>query len=137
MYVGIKTKRFKILQNTFLQDTNYVLTLIVHVSLAHVSVMFAIETDDIDIWEEIFGVFLARICPYFDWIWRDTKYLSLFSRNARKYWPEKVRIGTLFKQWNFYRSPYLLLKRYLKLKRGQFEYIQAADWSFVNDFCRI
>ena len=130
------------MQNTFLQDTNYVLTLIVHVSLAYVSlayvsVMVSIETDDIDIWEEIFGVFLVCICPHFDWLWRDTKYLSLFSQNTRKHWPEKLQIRTLFKQWNFYRSPYLLLKRYLKLKRGQFEYIQASDWTFVSDFCRI
>ena len=33
--------------------------------------------------------FLVRIFPHSDWIQRDTKYLSVFSPNARKYGPEK------------------------------------------------
>ena len=34
--------------------------------------------------------FLVRIFPHSDWIWRDTKYLSVFSPNAGKYGPEKT-----------------------------------------------
>ena len=34
--------------------------------------------------------FLVRIFPHSNWIRRDTKYLSLFSPNARKYGPEKT-----------------------------------------------
>ena len=33
-------------------------------------------------------LFLVRIFPHLDWIQRDTKYLSVFSPNARKYKPE-------------------------------------------------
>ena len=36
----------------------------------------------------IFGVSLVGIFPHLDWIRRDTPYLSVFSRNARKYRPE-------------------------------------------------
>ena len=42
--------------------------------------------------------FLVRIFPNSDWIRRDTSYLSLFSTNAGKYGPEKLRIWTLFTQ---------------------------------------
>ena len=40
----------------------------------------------------IFGVFLFRISRYFGWIWRDTAYLPVFSPNAGKCGPEKLRI---------------------------------------------
>ena len=33
-------------------------------------------------------LFLVRILPHSDWIWRDTTYLSVFSLNAGKYGPE-------------------------------------------------
>ena len=46
-----------------------------------------------------FGVFLVRIFPHLDWIWRDMEYLSWFSPKAGKYRPEKVWIQTLFTQW--------------------------------------
>ena len=36
-------------------------------------------------------VFVVRIFPHSDWI-----YLSVFSSNAGKYWPEKLQIRTLF-----------------------------------------
>ena len=32
----------------------------------------------------LFGVFLVRIFPHLDWIWRDTEYLSEFSPNVWK-----------------------------------------------------
>ena len=38
-----------------------------------------------------YGVFLVRVSPHLDWIRRDTRYLSVFSPNAGKYGPEKVR----------------------------------------------
>ena len=47
----------------------------------------------------IFGVFLVRIFPDSDWIQRDTSYLSVFSPNAGKSGPEKLRIWTRFTQW--------------------------------------
>ena len=47
----------------------------------------------------VFGVFLACIFPYSDWIQRDTEYLSVFSPNAGKYRPEKLQILKLFTQW--------------------------------------
>ena len=34
--------------------------------------------------------FLLRIFSHSDWIWRDTKYLSVFSPNAGKYGPENT-----------------------------------------------
>ena len=34
--------------------------------------------------------FLVHIFPHLDWIWGDTKYLSVFSMNAGKYGPEKT-----------------------------------------------
>ena len=46
----------------------------------------------------VFGVFLVRIFPHSDWIWRDKKYLSVFSRNAGKCGREKLRIRILFTQ---------------------------------------
>ena len=52
----------------------------------------------------LFGVFLVRIFPHFDWIWRDTEYLSVFSLNSEKYGPEKLWIHALFTQWLFWYS---------------------------------
>ena len=46
-----------------------------------------------------FGVFLVRIFPHLNWIWRDTPYLFVFSPNAEKYGPEKLRIQALFTSW--------------------------------------
>ena len=45
-----------------------------------------------------FGVILVRIFPHLNWIQRETPHLSVFSPNAGKYWPEKLRIRTLFAQ---------------------------------------
>ena len=42
--------------------------------------------------------FLVRIFPHLDWIRRDTKYLSVFSLNAGKCGPEKLRIWIHFTQ---------------------------------------
>ena len=47
----------------------------------------------------VFEVFLAPIFPHSGWIRRDTEYLSVFSPNAGKYEPEKLRIRILFTQW--------------------------------------
>ena len=46
----------------------------------------------------VFGVSLVRIFAYLEWIQRDTEYLSVFSRNAGKYGPEKLQIRTFFTQ---------------------------------------
>ena len=47
----------------------------------------------------VFGVILVRIFPHLDWIRRDSEYLFVFSPNAEKCGPEKLRIRTLFTQW--------------------------------------
>ena len=46
----------------------------------------------------VFGVFLIRFFPQLDWIRRYTEYLFVFSPNARKCRPEKLRIRALFTQ---------------------------------------
>ena len=46
----------------------------------------------------VFGVFLVRILPDSNSLRKDTPYLSVFSPNARKYEPEKLRVRTLFTQ---------------------------------------
>ena len=43
-------------------------------------------------------VFLFRIFPHLDWIGRDTECIFIFSPNATKYGPEKLKIWTLFTQ---------------------------------------
>ena len=43
----------------------------------------------------VFGVFLVYIFPYSGWIRRDTSYFSVFSPNAGKYGPEKLRNGDI------------------------------------------
>ena len=41
----------------------------------------------------VFAVFLVYIFLYSDWIRRDTSHFSVFSPNAGKYGPEKLRNG--------------------------------------------
>ena len=58
----------------------------------------------------IFRVFLVHIFQHSDWIYRDTPYLLVFTPNAGKYWPEKLRIRTLFTQCvSIFKSPFLSL----------------------------
>ena len=52
----------------------------------------------------VYGVFLVRIFPHSDWIWRDTPYLTVCSPNAGKCKPEILRIRTLFTQWKYFRE---------------------------------
>ena len=48
---------------------------------------------------------LVRIFPHLNWI----RYLSVFSRNAGKYGPEKLLIRTFFNSANYYiKNDYLL-----------------------------
>ena len=42
--------------------------------------------------------FLVRVFSHSNWIWRDTKYLSVVSPNAGKYRPEKTPYWTHFRQ---------------------------------------
>ena len=46
------------------------------------------------------GVTLVRIFPHLDWIRRDTPYLSVSNSNAGKCELDKLRIQTLFTQWD-------------------------------------
>ena len=46
----------------------------------------------------VYGVFLVRIFPHSDWIRRFTE-ISIFSPNAGKRGPDKLRIRTFFTQW--------------------------------------
>ena len=47
----------------------------------------------------VFAIILVCIFPHSDWIRRDTPYLSVFSPNAGKCGPEKLRVRTLFTRW--------------------------------------
>ena len=47
----------------------------------------------------VFGKFLVPIFQHLDWIRRDTPYLSVFSPNAGKHKPEKLRIGIHLTLW--------------------------------------
>ena len=47
----------------------------------------------------IFGIFLVPIFSHSDWIRIVTLYLSVFSPNARKCGPEKLRTRTFFTQY--------------------------------------
>ena len=77
----------------------------------------------------IFGVFLLRIFRYLGWIWRDTAYLSVFSPNAGKWGPEKLRIQKLFYavilclQWNvLWLAAKLFKKNYLPSFHSIYEF---------------
>ena len=52
----------------------------------------------------VFEVFLVRIFPHTDWIRRFVEWISLFSPNSGKCWPEKLWIQTLFTQCVSYRQ---------------------------------
>ena len=41
----------------------------------------------------VFGIFLVRIFPHSDWIWKDSPYLSIFSPNAGNKGPENSECG--------------------------------------------
>ena len=57
------------------------------------------------VWKvSVFGVYQARIFRPLDWIRRGTEFLSVFSRNAGKYGPEKLRTRTHFRQWTYWSS---------------------------------
>ena len=51
----------------------------------------------------VFGVILVRIFPHFDWIRRDSQYLSVLSPNAGKCWPDNSEYG------HFLRSAILII----------------------------
>ena len=54
------------------------------------------------VWKvSVFGIILIRIFPHSDWMIR-TLYLSVFSPNAGKYWPEWLRIRTLLRSGSKY-----------------------------------
>ena len=56
----------------------------------------------------VFRVSFVRIFRHLNWI----RYLSVFSRNAGKYGPEKLRIRTFFNSANYYiKNDYLLWRR--------------------------
>ena len=64
------------------------------ITRASASLRFAFYT----VWKvSLFGVFLVRIFLDSDWIRRDTEYVSVFSPNAGKWGPEKIRIQTFLR----------------------------------------
>ena len=76
----------------------------------------------------VFGVFLVHFFSHLDRKRRVTKYLSVFSSNAGKYGPEKLRICTLFKQWFFLPDVYAL--KYYPLR----VYMYRQDFSEYMSF---
>ena len=90
--------------------------------------------------------FMVPIFSHSDWIWRDAECLFIFSPNAGKYRPEKLRIRTLFTQCqtliynlklktNFNRSYSLVVLVWIHLfiflrKYGiKFRQILKEDWN--------
>ena len=45
-------------------------------------------------------IFVVHVFPHSDRVWKDTEYLSVFSPNAQKQGPEKLRKQTLFTRCN-------------------------------------
>ena len=77
-----------------------------------------IETDTA--WKvSVFGDFLVLIFPHSDWIRSispysvNTEYISVFSPNAGKYGPEKLRIRTLFTQFQIWANKRLKMNHHL------------------------
>ena len=69
----------------------------------------------------VFGVFQVPIFPHQHRIRRDASYLPVFSPNAGKYGPEKLRIRTLFTQWSWwYSEVYSEFCKTSKMKRLTF-----------------
>ena len=66
----------------------------------------------------LLGVFLVLIFQYSDWIRRGTDNLSVYSPNAGKYVPEKLRIWALFTQCYFWSSnnPSVQYQQYIYFK---------------------
>ena len=93
----------------------------------------------------VFGVFLVSIFQHSDWIRRDTPYLSVFSPNARKCGPEKLRIRTLFMKckvpgfmkWFYNLSPFFNIecKSNKSQKAGSLNKVQLTDISDIHENC--
>ena len=78
--------------------------------------MYKLSYDEksITAWKmSVFGVILVHIFPHSDWIWRDMKYLSVFSPNAGKY---------NFKYGHFLRSSYCVRALFFSVKTNSFKY---------------
>ena len=94
------------------------------VSFIHFSSMVHFYTP-CTVWKGfVFGAFLLRIFPHSDGIRRDMEYLSVFSPNAEKYGPEKLRIRTLFTQcWKYQKT-----KSFLTFPRA----IEMEHWAILG-----
>ena len=77
----------------------------------------------------VFGVFLVRNFLHSDWIRRGTVYLSVFSLNARKYGPEKLRIRALFTKCDVWR----LYSSYLIFCSTKHTYLLWLRWRSKSD----
>ena len=56
----------------------------------------------------VFGVILVRIFPHSDWIWRDTRYLSVFSPNTGKCGPNNSEYGHFLRSVNLPKNCYIM-----------------------------
>ena len=75
------------------------------------------------------GIFsMVRIFPHSDWKWRDTEYLSVFNPNMGKYGTEKLRIWTLFMQWNPIRTQWLFEKTNAKCFQKRCGDMEISKW---------
>ena len=102
---------------------NFSLALLIKVLIIKKRVMLDVWqgsefTSGIAAWKvSVLGVFLVCIFPQSYWIQRDTKYLSVFTPNAGKCAPEKLRIRALFTQWSMFRLIPILSNVLLKSKK--------------------
>ena len=73
--------------------------------------------------------FLIRIFRHSGWIWRDTKYLSVFSPNVGKYGPEKsLYLDTIHAvQCCYYR---LVLENFLYYQHKNYGIKKDEGWSY-------
>ena len=100
LLAGTKHLRFKT-ELISLWDFNFMILTNTNIyrkwnSVNHISVTVS-RGVFITVWKVfVFRVFLVRIFSYSDWIRRDTEYLCVFSPNAGKCGPEKLRRWTLF-----------------------------------------
>ena len=103
LLAGTKHLRFKI-ELINLWDLNFMILTNTNVyckwnSVNHISVTVS-RGVFITVWKVfVFRVFLVRIFSYSDWIRRDTEYLCVFSPNAGKCGPQKLRRWTLFTRY--------------------------------------
>ena len=88
----------------------------------------------------VFGIFLVRIFPHLDWIWRDTKYLSVFSPNEGKNGPDNSKHGLFSFGDYFEMSCFIIIYTSYSLREhhGLFgKKVTMRPWCFSKIRCKL